>query len=62
MDMIGRVKYIENSLGGRKSNQGSAGKKNIQPVARDRKKQQTESHPVSNEYDTRIGRKLDVNA
>lgn len=62
MDMIGSVKYIENSLGGRKNNQGRSGKKNIRPAAKDRKKQQTEAHPVSNEYDTRLGRKLDVNA
>lgn len=64
MDLIGSIKYIENRLGGGKSNQGKrkSAQKNIRIDALDEKKDQADAHHFPTEYDTRLGRKVDTTA
>jgi hypothetical protein len=64
MDLIGSVNYIENRLGGRKSNQERrkpAQKNNRNDAVDEKSTQADSSHPPS-EYDTRLGRKIDTTA
>lgn len=62
MDLIGTVNYIENRLGGRKSNQGErkSGKKSVN--AEHGKSDQADANHSQSEYDTRLGRKIDTTA
>lgn len=62
MDLIGSVKYIENRLGGRKSNQGERkfGKKSVN--AEHGKSVQADANHSQSEYDIRLGRKIDTTA
>ena len=62
MDLIGSIQYLENRFGGRKPNQGK--RKSVQKVDRSdttgEKNAQTDANHSSVEYDSRLGRKLDV--
>jgi hypothetical protein len=62
MDLIGSIKFIENGLGGRKSNQGERkfGKKSGN--AEHGKNDQADANHSLSEYDTRLGRKIDTTA
>lgn len=64
MDLIGSVNYIENRLGGRKPNQdrGKPAQKIIRKEAVDDKSSQADSSHPQTEYDTRLGRKIDITA
>ncbi len=64
MDLIGSVNYIENRLGGRKSNQerGKPAQKNNHNDAVDEKITPADSSHPPTEYDTRLGRKIDTTA
>ncbi len=60
MDLINSIKYIANKLGeqsGRREN-GKFGQRN--PRKSDGKKNQTDGNSFSSEYDSHLGRKLDV--
>jgi hypothetical protein len=64
MNLIGNVKYIENSLSGRKSNQGrdKAAPKQPHPVSEKIDDKAKSSFHCSSEYDPHLGKLLDITA
>lgn len=64
MGLIASVKYIENSLDGRKSNQGQgkSAQKNPRIITVDEKKDAADANHPSTGNDTRLGRKIDTTA
>ena len=68
MDLIGSIQYMENRLGGRKSDQrkGKPAQKNTRNDGVDEKNAQEDAREDASqsptEYDTRLGRKLDTTA
>lgn len=64
MDLIGSIKYIENSLAGRKSNQGrdKAAPKPPHPASEKVDDQAKSPFHCSSEYDLHLGQLLDTTA
>lgn len=64
MDLISNIKFIENRPGGRKPNHGKSqfAQKNPRINAADEKKYPADSDSSLTEYDTRLGRKVDISA
>ena len=64
MDLIGSVGYIENRLGGRKSNQGKekSAQKNNRIIAMEEKKDSADANDIPAEYGPRLGQSVDTTA
>lgn len=64
MDLIGSIKYIENSLAGRKSNQGrdKPAPKQTHTVSEQGDDKAKSPFHCSSEYDPHLGQLLDITA
>ena len=63
MGLIGSIKYIENRFGGRKhQSKGKSVQKNTRNDAVDEKNVQPNACHSLTEYDTRLGRKVNITA
>jgi hypothetical protein len=64
MDLIGDIKYLANRLGGRKPNHGKrhSVQKTTHNHAVDEKNDPTVASHSSPEFDTQLGRKVDITA
>jgi hypothetical protein len=64
MNLIGSIKYIENSLAGRKSNQGrdKPAPKQSHPVNEINDEKAKSPFHCSSEYDPHLGQLLDITA
>ena len=64
MDLIGSIKLIENTLGGRYSNQaqGKSGPNNSRPDATQEKKRKPDQHHLSAWDEIQLGSNIDTTA
>ena len=64
MDLIGGIKHMENSLGGRKPDQGKekSVQKNIRADAAEEKNAPADANNSATDCDTRLGQKVDTTA
>ncbi|MDD2913701.1 MAG: hypothetical protein PHP70_00130 [Gallionella sp.] len=62
MDLIGSIKYIESRFGGRNRNhgKGKSAQKHPHRDAAGEKTAQSATYFSSTEYDTRLGRQVDI--